>query len=246
MIRRLFFLFLLPAGGTFAQLPVVDAAGVAQAIATLTELRNHAALITETMGFTRGILDAAVQNRDISDRHLRRFEAAMTKRGVVPSASLAELTAPIREILAANSGFSYADHAARPYLGYQRAPDPLEHARIITGRSLNTMSAAMQALAVQARQLQQGHAELERFKKEIAIATEPQQLRDVQASLQVVGAREQMMTREALLLLSDMEAVRAAAELEREAQTRMQYDVFLGNWETRSNRPHKFLRMPRH
>ena len=246
MIRGLFFLFLLPVSGAFAQLPVVDAAGLAQALATLTELRKHAGLITETMGLTRGILDTATESRNISDRHLQRFEAAMTKRGVVPSASLAQLTAPIREVLTASSGIGYASGEVSPYLGYERAPDPLEHARSITDRSLNTMSGAMQALAVQSIQLEQVHAELERFKTEIARAKEPQQLHDVQASLRVLEAREQLMIRQALLLLSNLEAVRGAAELEKEAQAHVQYGAFLGDWDTTSGRPRSFLRMPSH
>ncbi len=235
--------------GAFAQLPVIDVASLAQAIATVTELRQQAGLMAETLGLTRAIRRSTEETERLTDRHLRRFEASLTRRGLVSTTPLAELTRPISEALAADQMLSYVamPAAKTPFIGHARAADPLAHGRSVTERSLATMEGALEALAVQGRQLERSHAELERFKREIAQAAEPQQLRDVKASLEVLRAREQLMTRQSLVLLANLEAVRAAAALDREAQARTQYETFVGgaDWAQSARRPRRpFLRMP--
>lgn len=249
-MKKLLLVCLFPVStGAFAQLPVIDTASLAQAIATVSQLREQANLMAQTLGLTRAIRRSAEETERLTNRHLRRFEASLTKRGLVRSAPLDELLRPIGEALSRDSMLSYLALPASetPYLGHARAPDPLAHARSVTERSLATMEGALAALALQGKQLESGHAELERFKREIALATEPQQLRDVEASLQVLRAREQLMIRQSLMLVANLEAVRAAAALDRQAQARAQYEAFLGGTEwAQHTRPVRrpFLRMP--
>ena len=92
------------------------------------------------------------------------------------------------------------------------------------------------------------HHELEGFKEEIVASPEPQQMRDVQANLQILETRETLMTRQVLMMLANLEAVRAASELNRRAQEEMLYSVFVGetDWVGGESRHQvrKFLRMP--
>lgn len=249
-MKKLLLICLLSiAANAHAQLPVIDTASLAQAVAMVSQLRQQAGLMAETLGLTRAIRRSAEETERLSNRHLRRFEASLTRRGLVSSTPLDDLLRPVGEALSADPMLSYVARLSsdRPYLGHVRAPDPLAHGRSVTERSLATMDGALTALALQGRQLESGHAELERFKREIALASEPQQLRDVEASLQVLRAREQLMTRQSLMLLANLEAVRAAAALDRQAQASMQYETFVGgtDWAQASRRPGRpFLRMP--
>ena len=249
MKKLLTILVLLPSAAASAQLPVIDAAGLAQAAATVSELRQQVRLIAQAMSLTRDIRRSARETERFTGQHLRRFEAALTKRGVVPTTPLSDMTRPVHAALRARDVLSYAalPDLERVYLGHEHAQDPLAHARAVTGRSLRTMEAALQALAEHGRQIEDSHHELERFKQEIATAAEPQQMRDVQASLQVLNAREQLMTRQALVMLANLDAVKAAAELDRQAQARAQYEAFVGGtgWARSAGEGRRpFLRMP--
>ena len=249
-MRKLFLIVLFPVStGAFAQLPVIDAASLAQAIATVSELRQQAGLLAETLNLTRALRRSAEETERLSGRHLRRFEASLARRGLVPSAPLDDLMLPVGEALAEDPMLSYvalSEHET-PFLGYARAQDPLAHSRSVTERGLATMEGALDALVLQGRQLERSHSELERFKHEITRADQPQQLRDVEASLQVLRAREQLMMRQSLMLLANLEAVRTAAALDRQAQARTQFETLIGgtDWAHGAPRPRRpFLRMP--
>ena len=56
-------------------------------------------------------------------------------------------------------------------------------------------------------------------------------MRDVQANLQVVHARELLLTRQAFMTLVNLEAVRAAEAVSQKAQESMRYDAFVGSAE---------------
>ena len=241
MKRLLFALCLLGASSTRAQIPVIDAAGLAQAAATLAEMQEQVRLLMAELDLARDI-------RAHTRSHLDRYRRALLKRGVVESAPLDRL---VREVEAElRHGLSYARPGEMPqvFVGYARPDDPLSYGRHVTQRSMGTMEATVRALAAHRGQLLRSHRELEQFKREIASNPEPQQMRDVQASLQVLGAREALLTRQAIMTLTNMEAVRAAGDLNRRAQEHTLYYSFVGgsDWlgDPTAYRIEKFLRMP--
>jgi len=226
---------------TRAQVPVIDATAIAKAIATLAEIKKQVRLMTDNLATAREIHVATAT-------HQRRYAQALTKRGVVPSRSLNSSIAELEGALGSALGYVNPQELARTYNLYEMPPDPLTHDRTVTTRTMGTVSRTIEALSVHGQQLRQAHEELERFKREIARNPEPQQMQDVQASLQVLEAREVMLTRQALITLANMEAIRAAQALEEKAQRKAAYDTFIGNtdWlgEPKRYKVRSFLRMP--
>ncbi len=244
-MKRLLIALLLMGGSTTAraQLPVIDAAGLAQAVATLTELRAQVRLIMEEVELIRSV------QRD-TQAHLRRYEQSLKKRGLVASAPLGSLLRGIDDVQNVSGAVTYATPEAlrETYLLYEEPPDPLEAQRVTASRTLATMEGVLEALARHNQNLMQAHAELERFKTEIASSLEPQETRDVQASLQVVSVREALLTRQALMTLANLEAVRAAEVVSQKAQAEVRYHTLLGEsaWlgDPARYRVDRFLRMP--
>ena len=115
-------------------------------------------------------------------------------------------------------------------------------------RTMATMEGVLEALSVHSNSLVQVNDELEQFKTEIDASEEPRQIMDVQASLQVLEAREMVLTRQALMTLANLEAVRTAEAVSRRAQAQARYEAFIGGTEwlgdVKRYRVNQFLRMP--
>ena len=241
MKKILILLTLLVSTNARAQLPVVDAAAIAKSVTVIAELRSQLRLMKEDLATTREI-------RGINAVHQQRYEQALTKRGVVQSAPLDGIIAKVESALVNALGISNPQELYQVYKLYEMPPDPQVHDQTVTTRTMGTVSSTIEALSVHGQQLSRAHEELERFKREIARNPEPQQMQDVQASLQVLEARETMLTRQALITLANMEAIRAAQALNEKAQRKAAYDTFIGNtdWLGDPNRysASSFLRMP--
>ena len=244
-MKRLLIVLLLVGASTasYAQLPVIDVAGLARAVASLAELREQVRLLMEEVELMRSL-------HTDTQTHLRRYEQSLKKRGLVGSAPLGGLLRDINDAQHTPDAVTYADpgRLREIYLLFDEPPNPLEMQRTVAGRTMATLEGTLGALARHNQSLVQTHAELERFKTEIASSLEPQEMRDVQASLQVMHARESALTRQALMALVNLEAVRAAEAVSQKAQAEVRYNTFLGgsDWLRDPTRYQidRFLRMP--
>jgi len=238
-----------------AQIPVTDAANIAQAAAILAEAVQQVSILRNQLSYTKKI-DLSTANIKLTTRkHYNRYLQALTKRGVVPVAELMDLVEAVddelhrgrwRPITYATQGI--AGELPRLYLAHERPEDPFVYNQMLVERGLGTVEGTFLALAEHRGQLQASHDELERFKSEIAGNPEPQQMRDVQANLQAFASREMLMTRQALMTLTNLEAMRTAHSLNGEAQERVLYDVLVGgsSWLGDPSRydVNRFMRMP--
>lgn len=236
-----------------AQLPVIDVANVAQTIAAVARLGTQVRIMLDDLAVTRNIEHGTQSINRTTRGHFDRYQRALTKRGVVPSMALEEILHGVEQGLKGPDAISYADPGLQEtlesaWIGYAQAEDPLAYEQAVSERQIGTMEGALRSLAAHGWQLHESHRELERFKQEIASNLEPQQMRDVQASLQVLGAREAMLTRQAIMTLANLDAVRAATAANQRAQERMVYTRFIGNTDWLGNpaqyRMDRFLRMP--
>lgn len=248
-------LCLMTASTASAQIPVTDAANIAQAVAILAEVHQQVQTLADQLSVTRDIRFNTDNIKITTRHHYERYLQALTKRGVVPVTRLMELVEAVdeelqrgrwRAITFATPGI--AGELPRLYLAHERPDDPFAYQRMLVERGIGTVEGTFLALAEHREQLRTSHDELERFKEEIASNVEPQQMRDVQANLQAFATREMLMTRQALMTLTNLEAVSAAHHLNREAQGRVLYNVLVGGDDWLGNpaqyRVGDFMRMP--
>ena len=238
-----------------AQIPVTDAASIAQAVAILAEVHQQVQTLADQLSVTRDIRFNTDNIKITTRNHYDHYLQALTKRGVVPVTRLMELVEAVDEELQRGRwrAITYttpgiAGELPRLYLAHERPDDPFAYQRMLVERGIGTVEGTFLALAEHREQLQMSHDELERFKQEIASNPEPQQMRDVQANLQAFATREMLMTRQALMALTNLEAVHAAHDLNEQAQERVLYDVLVGgsDWlgDPRRYRIDDFMRMP--
>ena len=229
--------------GARAQIPVVDVAVLAETITTVAELRRQVNLLLKEVALSEEIKQNAVT-------HLDRYERALSKRGLIPSEALETYVRKIEEVYQAAGGLHWngSDAFRRTFPMYQDPPDPLMTQQTTHERIMTTLEATLASLGVHSSSIHQAQEELERMKTEIVHAREPQQMRDVQANLQIVHTRELLLTRQALMTLTNLEAVRAADAVSQQAQRRMRYNAFIGDAEWLGNPTHydvqRFLKMP--
>lgn len=253
-MKKIFFLLcLMLTTSASAQLPVIDVANVAQTIAAVARLGTQIRIMLDELAVTRNIEHGTQSINRTTRGHFDRYQRALTKRGTVPSMALEDILQHVEQGLQGPDAISYTDSGlqqtlASTWIGYAQAEDPLAYEQAVTERQIGTMEGVLRSLAAHGRQLHESHRELERFKQEITSNLEPQQMRDVQASLQVLGAREAVLTRQAIMTLANMDAVRAATAANQRAQKRMAYARFIGNTDWLGNpaqyRMDRFLRMP--
>ena len=254
-ILPFFFLCLTFCTRVSAQVPVIDAANIAQAAAILIEAQQQVETLRNQLGVVRDIHTVTSSIKVTTRDHYNRYIQALTKRGVVPVTSLLELVEAVDQelrkgrwhpITFATPGI--AGELPHLYLAHERPGDPFQYQRMLVERGLGTVEGTLLSLAEHRSQLQTSHEELERFKEEIASNPEPQQMRDVQAGLQAFATREMLMTRQALMTLTNLEAVSTAHQLNQEAQRRVHYDVLVGgdDWlgDPAQYRARDFMRMP--
>ncbi|MDE2833523.1 MAG: hypothetical protein OXM02_03280 [Bacteroidota bacterium] len=235
---------LLIAGQTAAaQIPVIDAASLAEAIATTTQLRRQVEILVEEVELAWKINQNAAA-------HLRRYEQSLRRRGVVVSVPLTHVLERIEASQFTRKAVTYSRPAdlRTAYRMHEKPDDPVATRRMAANRTMATLEGVLGALSVHNENLVQANHELETFKTEIDRSTEPRQVMDVQASLQVLEARELMLTRQALMTLANLEAVRTAEEISRRAQQQARYEAFIGGTAWLGS-PHlyrvdRFLRMP--
>lgn len=244
-MKRVLYLAILIIGAPSvrAQVPVIDAAALAEAVAATVQLRKQIKLIIQEVELARQIHQNAAA-------HLRRYEQSLRARGAVHSEPLRNVLAGIESRQFVPDAITYAQPAAlrNSYRLHDEPVDPVRTYRTAANRTMATLDGVLGALAVHKRSLSDANSELENFKTEIDLSTEPRQIMDVQASLQIVEARELMLTRQALMTLANLEAVKAAEEISRHAQEQARYEAFIGGtqWlgDPRFYRVDRFLRMP--
>ena len=226
-----------------AQIPVIDSASLAEAIATTAQLRRQVELLIEEVELAWEV------NRNTA-AHLRRYEQSLQRRGAVYSEPLIHVLARIEASQSTQEAVSYTRPAdlRSTYRVHTKPDNPVMTRRTAASRTMATLEGVLEALAVHNESLVQANHELESFKTEIDLSTEPRQVMDVQASLQVLEARELMLTRQALMTLANLETVRTAEEISRRAQQQARYEAFIGGtaW---VGSPHlyrvdRFLKMP--
>lgn len=207
-----------------AQLPVIDVAVLAEAVATVAELRRQVDLLLKEVTLSTEI-------KQNTGSHLLRYERALTKRGLIPTQVLRTYVDQIRAAHNGSGGVTWdaLDVFQDAFPMYQNPPDPLAAQRLAQEQTMATLRGTLASLQVHSSSMDQAHDELERLKKEIVLAVEPQQIRDVQANLQVVHARELLLTRQALMTLVNLEAVRAGEAVSQKAQGQMRYDALIGD-----------------
>lgn len=237
------------------QVPVIDAANIAQAAAILVEAQHQVETLRRQLSVMRDVHDVTSHIKRTTRQHYDRYLQALAKRGTIPMAGLLDLVEAVDQelhrgrwqpITFATPGI--AGELPDLYLAHERPDDPFIYQQMLVERGMGTVEGTLMALAEHRRQLQTSDEELERFREEIASNPEPQQMRDVQANLQAFATREMLMTRQALMTLTNLEAVSAAHHLNREAQERVLYDVLVGgdDWlgDPSQYRVSTFLRMP--
>ena len=244
-MKRLLLLILLIGSATVtrAQLPVVDVAVLAETIATVAELRQQVDLLLKEVALSTEI-------KQNTKTHLHRYERALSKRGLIPMEALGTYVRKIRQAHETAHGMTWENPEVfrRTFLMYQNPPDPLAAQKAAHEQTMATLQGTLASLQIHNHSVDQAHEELEHLKQEIIHAKEPQEMRDVQANLQVVHARELLLTRQAFMTLVNLEAIRAAEAVSQKAQERMRYDAFVGSAEwlgdpTRYDVKH-FLKMP--
>ena len=224
MNRLLFFILLIgSATETRAQLPVVDVAVLAETIATVAELQRQVDLLLKEVALSTEI-------KQNTQTHLKRYERALAKRGLIPTEPLDSYVHRMRQAHQAYGSMIWEtpDILPQVFPMYQDIPDPRAARRATHGQTMATLQGTLASLHVHSQSIDQAHRELEQMKMEIVQAKEPQQIRDVQANLQVVQTRELLLTRQAFMALVNLEAIRAADAVSRDAQQRMSYDALVG------------------
>lgn len=240
-------LLLIPLLGSMtearAQLPVVDVAVLAETVTTVTELRRQVSLLIKEIALSTEI-------KQNTQTHLNRYERALSKRGIIPSEALGTYLQRINGAYKAAGGMTWKDAEALRgiFLMYQDPPDPLAARKAAHEHTMATLQGTLASLQVHSNSVHQAHEELEHLKQEIVLAKEPQQMRDVQANLQVVHARELLLTRQVFMTLVNLESIRVADVVSEKAQQRMRYDAFVGNTEWLGDPArydvNRFLKMP--
>ena len=226
-----------------AQIPVIDAASLSEAIAATVQLRQQVKLLMKEVELARQLKENAMA-------HLRRYEQSLRPRGAVHSEPLINVLARIEASQFGQEAITYDEPAKLrdTYHLYNEPVNPVATQRTASTRTMATLEGVLNGLAVHNRSLTDANHELEGFKVEIDQSKEPRQIMDVQASLQVVEAREQMLTRQALMTLANLEAIRTAEEISRRAQEQARYEAFIGGtaWlgSPQQYRIDRFLRMP--
>ena len=244
-MKRLLLLILLigSATGGRAQLPVVDVAVLAETIATVAELRQQVDLLLKEVALSTEI-------KQNTKTHLHRYERALSKRGLIPTEALGTYVRKIRRAHETAHGMTWENPEVfrRTFLMYQNPPDPLAAQKAAHEQTMATLQGTLASLQIHNHSVDQAHEELEHLKQEIIHAKEPQEMRDVQANLQVVHARELLLTRQVFMTLVNLEAVRAAEGVSQKAQERMRYDAFVGSAEWLGDPTRydvkRFLKMP--
>ncbi len=239
----LFFLLIGSATGSRAQLPVVDVAVLTETITTVAELRRQVNLLLKEVAISTEI-------KQNTQTHLHRYERALSKRGLIPTEALGTYVRKIRQAHETTHSMTWENPEVfrRTFLMYQNPPDPLVAQKTTHEQTMATLQGTLASLRVHHHSVDQAHGELEHLKQEIIHAKEPQEIRDVQANLQVVHARELLLTRQAFMSLVNLEAVRAAEVVSQKAQEQMRYDTFVGSTEWLGNPSRydvkRFLKMP--
>ncbi|MCY4205143.1 MAG: hypothetical protein OXE92_05390 [Bacteroidetes bacterium] len=230
-------------GEARAQIPVVDVAVLTETITTVAELRRQVSLLLKEVALSAEI-------KQNTKTHLHRYERALSKRGIIPSEELGTYVRKIGQAYQSTGGLNWKqpDALRGVFPMYQNPADPLESQRVAHEQTMATLQGTLASLQVHSSSVDQAHYELKHLKTELVQAKEPQQMRDVQANLQIMHTRELLLTRQALMSFMNLEAVRAAAAISQKAQERMRYDAFVGQAEwlgspTRYEVNH-FLRMP--
>ncbi len=244
-MKRILFLILLTAGATVtrAQVPVVDVAVLAETIATVAELRRQVSLLLEEVALSKEIKENA-------QSHLRRYQQSFLKRGLIPSEELGAYINQIHKSQQTQGAITWEepDVFQGIFPMYQHPVDPLAAQRDAHEQTMATFQGTLASLKVHNHSVHQAQDELEQMKMEITRAKEPQQMRDVQANLQIMHTRELLLTRHALMTLMNLQAVHAAEEVSQKAQARMRYDAFVGEdrWSGDPSQydVHRFLKMP--
>ncbi len=225
-MKRLLLLILLIGGatGSRAQLPVVDVAVLAETVTTVAELRRQVDLLLKEVALSSEI-------KQNTQTHLHRYERALSKRGLIPTEPLGTYLQRLQRAYKTAGGvtWNHSEGFRRTFPMYQDPPDPLAARRAAHEQTMSTLQGTLASLQVHDNAAHHAHKELEHLKQEIVHAKEPQQMRDVQTNLQVVHARELLLTRQAFMMLVNLEAVRAADAVSRKAQQQMRYDALVGN-----------------
>ena len=244
MQRFLFLILLLGCvTSTRAQVPVVDVAALAEAVTTVAELRRQVGLLLEEIALSTEI-------KQDTRSHLQRYHQALSKRGIIPTRELHRYLRELKRAQQVEGAITWEDpeQFRRIFPMYQDPPDPIAAQRTAHEQTMATLQSILASLQVHSYSIDQAQEELKHMKSEIHLAKEPQQMRDVQANLQILHARELLLTRQALMGMMNIEVIRAADVISQKAQERMRYDAFVGNTKwlgdpTRYDVNH-FLRMP--
>ena len=244
MKRILFFiLFLAASTNTHAQIPVVDVASLTEAVASLAELRNQVQLLLKEVS-----LSTQIQKNTQS--HLSRYQRALSKRGLIPSETVGSYLDMIQHEQQNAGGMvpGNPNGLQVTFPMYVDVQDPLAAHQTKLETTMSTLEGILRSSDVHQNSVNRAHGELESFKLEIVRATEPQQMRDVQANLQILHARELLLTRQALTTLTRLETIRAAGQISQNAQEQMRYQSFVGDDQWVDHWPRydikRFLTMP--
>jgi len=239
----LFILFLSGVTHAHAQIPVVDVASLTEAVASLAELRNQVRLLLKEVS-----LSTQIQKNTQS--HLSRYERALSKRGLIPSEPLGNVLDMIKQERQEAGGMVSDDpnRLRKAFPMYVDMPDPLRFHQHQLETTMSTLEGILRTSDVHQSSVHRAHGEIDHFKGEIVRATEPQQMRDVHANLQILHARELLLTRQALTTLIHLETIQAADEVSQNAQEQMRYQSFVGDDQWVGHSTHytvkRFLRMP--
>jgi len=225
-MKRIFALtfFFVSVATSHAQIPVVDVANLTETISSLAELRHQVRILLKEVSLSTEI-------KENTQFHLNRYERALTKRGVIPTQSLGKYLNKIKQAHHSTGGalWENLDIMREMFPMYKNPTDPVVVRQHSLEKTMSTLEGVFSALQVHNTSVDQGHDELVHMKGEIIQAIEPQQMRDVQANLQIVHARELLLTRQAIATLTNLEALRTADEVSQKAQHQMRYMEFVGN-----------------
>ncbi len=224
-----------------AQIPVVDVANLAETVASLAELRHQVRIMLKDISLSTEI-------KENTQSHLNIYKRALTKRGIIPTESLGHYLDKIDQAHQSVGGVLWENPKIirEVFPMYVNPTDPLADRQNSLEKTMSTLEGIFSSLKIHVTSMHQSNREIEHIKGEIVQAKEPQQIRDVQANLQIVHARELLLTRQAITTLANLEAIQAADEVSQRAQNQMRYMEFVGNsqWVGNPNRydVERFLR----
>lgn len=195
-------LLLAAAGKSRAQIPVTDAANLSQAISQGFTMINQ---LEQTRAQLRRLQDNIKKLKDPHFRDVGRQQGRLD--AVIRSAEgLSYATGRLRETL------------RKTFPGAALPKDETAARRARLTKMLSTTFGTLRSLQVHAAQMEGSSQDMQRFEQQMRTLQTPQQIAELQGTLQTYQAQETILLRRALITQINQQAVMNAYEINRQQQ----------------------------